>query len=1324
MTSLPLTPAQIDLWHAHRIAIDPSHLQCAELLTFSDVDLDLLVTTLASCIAQVPNFSLEYREDNAHVSAFPVDLDPNTLITVNPRQDIDFSATELHELVAITPTEQSTLTVRDLQQHTFFYTSTGEVAWIARFHHLIGDGFSIQTFLHWVTRCYTAALNPDAKQPEFPFNARTCAELLRVRQEAVATVSEASAELPTTRPAQNPLADEAQPASILEAFGITDLGLEGFDDQRSDSQGVSKVRPQVMRAQGLIPADKRAILRALAKTHGVTELELATAVLASYTASVCQTSVLSLGMPLMNRPFGARTIACDSQVNVLPLYLRGLPEQLGGNIDEVDTAGLCAQVAAQLKQVRAYSKLPVAQLRELYGVSDPSQPLTGVMVNYRPFMPTFRLGSSVVEFQTLSTGPMQDLEWIIQTGPAGALEVLAFARIQPQYAAVLEKIVAQVVRFFGAVATTGSLVRAEYLSPEDEKAINACNATAHSGSWDTATVPQLCATTRARALENPTPHAFWHHSGILDSAKLWAQIDKAGAALRAAGIAPGMVVAIQLPRIPAQLYIIAACASAGIPWVPFDPNLPPARLQSMAETARPALVVVQDDAPLFDLPRLVVRGEDIHPEYLPPAPQNTDGITTTTGGVANSAATIAVGLDDPAYYLFTSGSTGAPKCVAVPQRGIVNRLEWMVDYCAFGSADRIMVKTPYSFDVSVWEYLLGVTHNIPIALAAPQAHRDFALLQAELQASQATICHFVPSALQVFMATQTQQPSTLRLLITSGEALEVQVAQRAQSFFAAEVYNLYGPTEASIDVTAYRVSGQESQIPIGAPVWNTQCYVVDTLLRRLPIGVAGHLLLGGVQLATGYVGRPELTTARFLDNPWDPGRLYHTGDIASWDYDGQLYYQGRSDFQLKLRGQRIELPEIEAVLSQAPQVSQFAVIVREVAGNPMLLGYVVSSDGQCNEQEVHDFLATRLPEYMLPSALLYLDTLPTTANGKLDRKALPDPDIAPDDGPANHIESRIQALFQEVLETSGPLGRKVSFFELGGNSLSAMLLVAALQRTFPDTTWDLPTVFAQPTIAALGALVTNEAVVDSGSAAYEQWLPLRPNGDAAPVICFYPAGGLGWTYAQLLAKIPPQHPVYALQAPGFDGHIFAPSISAAAFMAWEQIQKRCHGPEVIFIGWSVGGMIAQEAAAQGHPDIEVTSLHLFDAYPAECWHNAPKPNEADIFQGVLNMAGMADVALPQSWEELTEALHASESLFAQLPTAQLQQVVALMLHHAQLMHEHETAVATVPAVHYAATKNGNDMDPAAWQPFVGSFYQHAYPVDHPSILRAVECLAL
>lgn len=397
-----------------------------------------------------------------------------------------------------------------------------------------------------------------------------------------------------------------------------------------------------------------------------------------------------------------------------------------------------------------------------------------------------------------------------------------------------------------------------------------------------------------------------------------------------------------------------------------------------------------------------------------------------------------------AYMIYTSGSTGNPKGVMNEHRGVVNRLNWMKDDYGFSPDDVVLQKTPFSFDVSVWEFFCSLWAGSTLVMAKPEGHKDPLYLKALIEQQQVSILHFVPPMLQTFLEViSTDDCQSLRLVFCSGEALPAAVVRKAaQRMPLAELHNLYGPTEAAVDVTAWACPKdlEGDRMSIGAPVANTRMYVLDTQGQPVPVGVSGELYIGGVQVARGYFNREALTAEKFLADPFshEPNaRMYRTGDVGRWLADGTIEYQGRNDDQVKIRGFRVELGEIGSALQDCEGVHEAVVIASGQGADKRLVGYYTQSNPAqpVALEAIKASLTVRLPDYMVPAAYVMLEKLPLTPNGKVNRRALPEPDDTAlihhsYEAPRGEAEQCLAAIWQSLLHVE-QVGRHDNFFELG-----------------------------------------------------------------------------------------------------------------------------------------------------------------------------------------------------------------------------------------------------------------------------------------------------
>ncbi|WEB37914.1 amino acid adenylation domain-containing protein [Streptomyces yunnanensis] len=565
----------------------------------------------------------------------------------------------------------------------------------------------------------------------------------------------------------------------------------------------------------------------------------------------------------------------------------------------------------------------------------------------------------------------------------------------------------------------------------------------------------------------PGAEAVRYAGASLTYTELNERANRLGHLLRGRGVGRDVLVGVAMERSLDLVVALLAVLKAGGAYVPLDTSLPPARLTAIAEDAQPPVVLTHgdlaDQLPALDCP--VLRMEDLAAELAEQCPDDLG---------------VVVDGEDLAYVIFTSGSTGRPKGVMNVHAALRNRLLWMQDAYGLDATDRVLQKTPFSFDVSVWEFFWPLMTGAALVMARPGGHRDSSYLAATVAAERITTLHFVPSMLQLFLSEPAEHSAGLRRVFCSGEELPRDLHDRFLDLHRAELHNLYGPTEAAIDVTAWhcRPGDDTRPVPIGRPIANIRVYVLDRNGRPVPAGVPGELCIGGRGLARGYLNRPDLTAERFMDDPFVPGaRIYRTGDLARHRADGALEFLGRLDHQVKLRGQRLELGEIEAVLTRHGTVREAVVVAREHSpGDVRLAAYVTAAGAAAPAAgALATHLREHLPEYMVPASFTVLDALPLTPSGKTDRKALPEPRadrpdlgirfVAPKDG----LEHALADMWRSLLGVER-VGMRDNFFDLGGHSL----LMAEFRTGLATLGHELTMVelFQHPTVGALAAYLS------------------------------------------------------------------------------------------------------------------------------------------------------------------------------------------------------------------------------------------------------------
>ncbi|MEG2804271.1 amino acid adenylation domain-containing protein, partial [Stenotrophomonas sp.] len=930
---LPLSPAQAGLWYAQRLAAAPAAFNTAHVLWIDGpLARDRFVAAANTAAAEAEAFALRAAPD---ADGQPWQWqDPAHLPQV---QVLDLSLQPDPVAAARAAMDQDRLRAVDpardrLAAQWLFVLGQDRHAWYLRVHHLATDGYGMAVFSERVSALYAGEGDSAPLAPLAPL---------------APVLAEAASYLQSERLAL----DAAHWQAYLAAAPAAD-GLAG---------GSAPAAADALRWVGTVPLALRGRLHAAAAQIGQPWPDLLAALAAEYCRRFSALDEVVLGVPYMGRLGSASARVPAMVMNVLPLRVAGRDDSV---------AGFVRGIAADLLRGRRHGRYRGEQIRRDLGLVGGQRRLHGPLINLQPFYRPLPLSGVSARLDVLGTGPVDDITFGFR-GDGQALLDLEIEANPALYdheavAAHAERLLHFIEAALDVHARDGRMDDIALATPaETRRYLVDVNATAHP-------VPDvtLDALLLAAMQATPTATALVLDGQTLDYAQLEQRSRALALQLQAAGVGGASVVAVALPRSLALVIALVAVLRAGAAYLPLDLAHPDARLARILASAQPACVLVDDDqAHRF-------AGTPV----LTPAQWQAD---------ARAALAVAVQPHDAAYVIYTSGSTGEPKGVLVEHRAIVNRLLWMRHHYGFDHDDRVLQKTPATFDVSVWEFFLPLLCGATLVLAPPHAHRDPLALAALITRHAITTAHFVPSMLDAFLAVPAAQGLRLRRVFTSGEALEASLRDRFHATLEAQLHNLYGPTEAAVDVSYWPagVEDHSQPVPIGYPVWNTRLYVLDARMRAVPPGVPGDLYLGGVQLARGYLGREDLTAERFLADPHVPGgRLYRSGDIARWRPDGALEYLGRSDHQVKLRGLRIELGEIEAVLLTQPGVTRAEVLLREDRpGDRRLVGYV--SGEALVPARLRTALAARLPEYMLPAALVVLAQWPLTANGKLDRAA-------------------------------------------------------------------------------------------------------------------------------------------------------------------------------------------------------------------------------------------------------------------------------------------------------------------------------------------------
>ncbi|MEU9332344.1 amino acid adenylation domain-containing protein [Streptomyces sp. NPDC048290] len=892
---------------------------------------------------------------------------------------------------------------------------------------------------------------------------------------------------------------------------------------------------------------------------------------------VTLSTVLQAAWALVLRRFSGDaevTYGCTSSGR--PAELRGVDAIVGSFIntlpirvtvpDDGELADWLREVQTRHSTARRYEYTPLAQIRGWAGLPG-DQPLfesVVVLDNY-----PLALGGGDLAGQ-FSIRPVNDFEktsealtLIVTPAPASVVR-LVFHRERFEPGAV-DAMMAYLFRVLAALTGAGT-VSAVLRTAGERTADVPVTRVAYPDAGRT-----LTELVERQAAATPGAVAVHADDGTLTYAELLERARRTAGALAAAGAGPGEVVGVCADRSLDLVTGVLGALLTGAAYLPLEPSLPSARLAFMAREAGMTVAFAS-------------------PEHAETAARATGRPVLTPADRADTHCRTSGRSDDTAYVLFTSGSTGRPKGVAVTHRAIVNRLLWMQETFPLGAADRVLQKTPLSFDVSVWELFWPLTTGATMVLARPGGHQDSAYLARIMTERAITVAHFVPSMLQLFLDEPVEAPA-LRRVMCSGEALPYPLVERFRAVLPqVELHNLYGPTEAAVDVTWWDCARPAPQgvVPIGDAVANTGAHVLDDRLEPAPPGVPGELFLSGVQLALGYVNRPALTAERFVahDLAGPGGRLYRTGDKARRLPDGALEFLGRIDQQVKIHGYRIELGEVEQVLLAQPTVREAVVTVRDGA---RLAAYVTGDSP--DPAALRDALRSALPRYMVPATVTALPEMPLTHNGKLDRRALPDPAPvtggAAGDAPGSAREESVAAVFRDLLDLPA-VDVRASFFDLGGDSFAA---VRAVRRIEGATVGLLA---AHPSVRELAAAL---------DAAEEPGLLLRltPSDRAAEhtLVCVPFGGGSAIGYQPLAGSLDPGLALLAVALPGHElgGDPGLRPLGEVAQEIADEVLKTVEGPVSVY-GHCVGVALAVEVVRRletaGRP---VERLFVGASYP-------------------------------------------------------------------------------------------------------------------------------
>lgn len=1032
-----LSPTQLGLWYAQHM--DP--LVPINIAEYIDIRGDIDLAALTEAIKRAGD-----ELGTGRVRMVTVDGAPRQL--VDPTIDVTPAVVDLRD--AADPESAATtwmhadytapvdLLRAQLLRMAVLRLSDDRWFWYLRAHHIVLDGFGAMVGIQRIAQLYSDAIAGSDTPSRIGSSART--------------VSDAE------------IAYQASPRYERDRQYWAER-MKGLRQRTSLVRRSAAPAPENTLTHAAFSVDQSKSLIDAATRLDTTPAVVIIAAFATYLAGWIDTDEVTLSLPVASRLTAATRRACGSTSNVVPLRLHvGEETTCAEFLRAVQT-----EVSGALRHQRYWhNTIRRDAVGETDGLTDDgTTEFFGPWVNIMAFNDTIVLGQAQCQVHVLTTGAIEDLalnfiqaddhcQLDLETNP----ELYSTGTARAHHSRFLEFL----TRFLDTEPT--DRLRALRITTEDESTQIEHAGAGPEGAEPDAVLPDLL---RVEPSDGTACAVVQSDDSALSAAEFGARVNRLAHYLIEHQVGPETIVALHLRRSVELVIAMHAVAHAGGAFLPLDPDNPTAHTETVLTGSGAALVLTSHR----DSRRLP-------PTTAISAIDRLDLSAYRATPVTREERLSPLRSDSLAYVLYTSGSTGSPKGVAVSQRSLVNQLRWMLDEYRIGADDIYLQKTAATFDVSLWGYFLPALAGARLILADHERYLDPAYLADKIEEHRVTLTDFAPTLLAPFVnGAGRAQCATLRHVFVIGEALPPETVAGFHALSAAGLHNLYGPTEAAISVTHHRTTPDESAtVPIGVPERNVVVRVLDTQLRPVPIGAAGELYLCGIQLARGYLGRVDLTAERFVADPFRSGqRMYRTGDLARWTIEGRLEYLGRTDSQVKFRGQRIELGEIESRLLTTGTVAQAVVLVSEAAGPQQLVAFVVPEAGTAPvPDQLRAALFATLPAPMVPSIVAVLPALPTTSSGKVDRRALEAriPALqASGQRPQTATELLIAQAFADALGID-QVGRDQDFYTLGGNSLLAFqvrsVLMAATGRELP-----LRDFFRTPSVVSLAALIDGQS---------------------------------------------------------------------------------------------------------------------------------------------------------------------------------------------------------------------------------------------------------
>jgi enterobactin synthetase component F len=1289
LMSLPLTTAQRGLWVGQKIGAADATLNIAEMLEIcGPVQPVLFTRALWQVTHEAESLRVGVMEDRGQPRQFvrPVYNGNFPFLDVsheaNPRAAAE--AWMLEELSRPVDLANDPLWVSAL-----FKAADDRYYWYQRAHHIVYDGYSGGLIARRLAELYTAYM--EGREPE-------ACEFGPLKDLLEAETSYRD----SNRFHRDREFWKEKLANLPEAVSLARGSHRG-------SMG------GLRRSTGYFSVATVEKLRELGKQTSTSLPQMLIALVAAYYHRATGASDLVIGMPVSAR-MSAQLRGCPGMVaNAVAIRLNFAP-----GMTAVD---LFAQVAQVVRQTLRHQQYRYEDVRRDVGLVTKGQHLAWLGVNIEPFDYHLSFAGAPATSHNVSNGSAEDLTiFVYDRGDGSELRFDFDANPALYSMPELDEHRRRLVQLVEAVLADPSqaLQNIDILGADERHRL--------LHEWNTTDAPlsltSLPALVASQAALNPNAPALIFEDATVTYRELHERSVKQARQLMADGVLPGDIVAVMLPRCEQWVVVLLAIMRAGAAYLPIDPKGPRDRIAMMLNDASPiALVAPRELCEEFAIGGMMT----LHPEEL-------DASLEAVTGEPD-----CVDADATAYVLYTSGSTGKPKGVEVTHRNLSNFLQGMREPLGMQASDRFLAVTTMTFDISALEIFFPLTIGACVIMAASDVVRTPPALARLIHQHRATYMQATPSLWRVLLAHPDLSLDQVNVLI-GGEALDAELAAQLKRR-AARVIQCYGPTETTVWSTVYELEGEggANAPPIGRPILNTRLYVLDAHQQPVQTGAIGELYIAGAGVAKGYLHHHQLTEARFLVDPFlrDGTRMYRTGDLVYWNDQGLLHFVGRADGQVKIRGHRVELGEIECQLARHVAIAEAAVTVHNKEdGAPSLIGYVVMRPGMnASAEALRQHLAKFLPDYMIPVQTIVLDAMPLTPTGKLDRKALPVPARASQTAyaePVTAIEKKLAVLWQQVLGVER-VGLHDNFFQLGGDSLKAAEMVARFPEHF-GMELPLASLFEASTISGLAGYLQR---AESSADPLGQVLPLRMARRERPLFCIHPAVGLSWGYAGLLRYLDDKLPVYGLQSRGLRGGERLPeSIAEIAADYLEQMRQiQPEGPYRM-LGWSLGGLIAHEAAAQlQHAGEQVEFLALLDAYPFVIDNVQAEADPSHEIRAILRFLGFHHHAVentPADFAALSDLLCKEYGVF-DMPLVQeitrkdpglIEHVSAVTLNNLLLARKHVPKRIDADVLFLnAAIKEEVDLSgqlydkPEAWHPYVEGWLDvHDVACHHQAML--------